>query len=395
MTITTLLIIVFLLLCMLYVVFHIEIKPYMLQKFTRRYYMMSNDISLKNYKIKVFDKALVLAKREKPKMSLADNTYFPIVLMRNITTKIKGNNRLKNSFPRAFLLNGLLDYALSTNSEINNVESIIKKFADDVINNSNELKYIDQVSMGMAALKLYEKTNNSIYKNLCDEILTYIFNNVDKQYDIVLYRKNKDYHYVDVLGMICPFILMYGNIFKRYDLIEFSNHQIEFYINNGLSISGLPYHSIELKNSTPMGSSNWGRGLGWYMLALSATLKYTNDENNNKYSFFKEKMDLLVSNLENFKQDHYWGQFLGLSKKWHSDTSVSCMIIYSILLSGHSIDFRDFYQFIVPLTKKNGAVDFTSGDTEDINYYSREFGESELTQGLLLSIFKIENDIIL
>jgi len=391
---TFLLIVIFILICLIFVFFHFEIKPYISQRLTRKFYMQKESISLAKYKSKVLNRALHLARKDFPKMSLADNTYFPIVLMRAISLKIKGNNRLINSFPRAFLLNGIIDYAILIKDEkaINKIQRDVLKFAEVVLNSNKNFNYIDQVSMGMVALKLYKQTNNSVYKNLCDNIIVYLIDNIDKKYNIVLYRKGENFHYVDVLGMICPLVLMYAETFNRPDLIEFSNKQIDFYIKNGLSVSHLPYHSIELSNYTPMGSSNWGRGLGWYMLALSATLKYTNIDNNKKYSYFKEEMDLLITNLKNFQQDQYWGQFLGISKKWNVDTSVSCMIVYSMLQANYSIDINDFYKFIKPLTKKNGAVDFTSGDTEDINLYSREYGESELTQGLLLSIFNIEKE---
>ena len=356
--------------------------------------MLSKEVSDETFKGKILKRAIKYSKHEIPRMSLLDNTYFPVVLVRTVVMKIKGNNRLKNSFPRAFLLNGIFDYGLSINNEkiIKNVENKVTKFANDISKKSYDFKFIDQVSMGMVALKLFKKTKNIIYKDLCDAIINYLLNSVDDKYKIVLYRKNKSFHYVDVLGMICPFILMYAKEFERPDLIEFSNKQIQFYIKNGLSSANLPYHAIELSDKSPLGSSNWGRGLGWYMLALSATLKYTNNINNPEYSYFRKEMDILVSKLNNFKQDQYWGQFLGISKKWHIDTSVSCMIVYSILTSGYKNNFNDFYRFLKPLTRINGTIDYTSGDTEDINLYSKEYGESELTQGLILSIFKIEKD---
>ncbi len=374
--------------------YYFEIHPYLVSKINRKYFMLSKTVSNKIFKKKVLKYGLTLAKYETPKMSLTDNTYFPIVFVRSISLKINNSNRLKNSFPRAFLLNGIFDYALSINDKksLNNVENKVLKFSTDILKDSNEFNFTDQVSMGMVALKLYKYSNNVIYKNLCDKVIAYLLNSNDVKYNIVLYRKNKDFHYVDVLGMVCPFLLMCAEEFERPDLIDFSNKQLEYYIKNGLTSSHLPFHSIDLKNNMPMGSANWGRGLGWYMLALSATLKYTTSENNNRYSYFKNEMDVLVSNLKNFQHDYYWGQFLGVSKKCHIDTSVSCMVTYSMLLSGYECDLKDFYQFLKPLTKENGAIDYTSGDTEDINLYSREYGESELTQGLLLSIFKIENE---
>lgn len=371
-----------------------EIHPYLVNKVSRKYYMFSKKTKKIDYLKQVYNRAINISKHEVPKMSLADNTYFPIVFVRELSLKLRGNNRLKNSFPRAFLLNGIIDYALSINDKktIEILDKKVFKYVSETLKNIKSIDYIDKVSMGMVVLKLYKENNNEDYKKLCDLIIDYLLDSVDENHNIVLYRKNQGYHYVDVLGMICPFILMYAKEFDRTDLIDFSNKQVKYYIENGLSISNFPYHAIELSNKMPLGSSNWGRGMGWYMLGLSAILKYSNEQNNPEYKFFDEKMKELVVILKTLKQkNHYWGQFLGLSKKWHLDTSVTVMLIYSMSLVNYFEDFNDFFNFIKPLTKKNGAVDYTSGDTEDINVYSREYGESELTQGILLSIFSIEN----
>lgn len=372
--------------------YYYEIHPYLYNKITRKYNMLSKNISNETYKKKVLLCALKYSKHEVPKMSLADNTFFPVVFIRELSLSIKGNNRLKNSFPRAFLLNGVIDYAISKDDKkaISLIEKKILSFANDVIKNTNNIKFVDQVSMGMSAIKLYQITKKPVYKDLCDTLITFLTDSIDSKHNIILYRKDKDFHFVDVLGMICPFLLMYAQEFENEDFIEISNNQLEFYITHGLSSSHFPFHALELSNKTPLGSSNWGRGIGWYMLALSATLKYTNNKNNKKYDYFRNEMNILVSNLEKFRQNHYWGQFLGISKKWNIDTSSACMIIYSIKLSGYEINLNNFYEFLKPLTRKNGAVDFTSGDTEDINLYSREYGISELTQGILLSIFNTE-----
>lgn len=386
------LIIILLLLFIIAVFYYFEIHPYLSQKWIRKYRMLPSNTPVNEFKAKVFHSAKGFSKHEVPKMSLADNTYFPIVFIQRISIWIKGSNRLKNSFPRAFLLNGMYDYAQDTHDDktIFEIESKISKFIGDVSQFKNQIHYTDQVSMGMVILKLYKKTNKEIYKKACDELIDYLINSVDKKHGIILYRKNQDFHYVDILGMICPFILMYAEIFNRHDLIELSNHQIRFYIKNGLTTSHLPYHGLDLVNLAPIGSSNWGRGLGWYSLALSATIAYTNPETNPDYNFFQKEIDALEASLQLYKQDHYWGQFLGISKKWHTDTSASTMIFYSLTLAGYKYNYKDFYKFIKPLTRKDGTADFTSGDTEDINIYSREYGISELTQGLLLSIFKNE-----
>lgn len=374
----------------LFVFYLVEIKPYLHNKIQRKYFMLKAHTNSDEFKNKVLYSAMKFSKHETPKMSLADNTFFPVVLLRKISLKLNKNNRLKNSFPRGYLLNGIFDYA-DTKNDINLI-NYLEKIVDSFLINlkKNDLKYIDQACMGMVLINLYKKTKRAKYKEACDSIAIWLLQRIDQKHGIILYRPNMNYQYVDTLGMICPFLVMYGSTFKKYDFISLSNHQIKYYIDHALNSNRIPFHAIELDDYSPMGSCNWGRGLGWYLLALSATLKYTNTKNNSMYKFFKNEIKLLKPNLDRCKKNQYWGQFLGVSKNWHVDTSVSCMVFYSLSLIGEETEFQNFYDFIKPLTTRKGEIDYTSGDTEDINIYSREYGKSELTQGILLSIFKNE-----
>lgn len=354
--------------------------------------MLNQNSDTKEFKQKVFDYGISLSARETPKMTLADNTFFPIVAKREILLKLNKSNRLKNSFPRGFLLNGIFDYSVSTNDNesLKNLESLVDTYVANIINTSEKITYTDQITMGMVIVKFYEKNNNSDYKQAIEILSNWLKKSVDKKYGVILYRANLDFQYVDTLGMICPFLILAGKALNQKELIELSNTQIRFYIENGLQPSGLPFHAIDLVSKLPMGSSNWGRGLGWYLLALSFTLKHTNNSTNADYNYFSDEFKKVLPTIQLLKNKHYWGQFLGVSKKWETDTSASCMIYYSLSILDEETNLNDFYNFIKPCTTKKGAIDYTSGDTEDINLYSREYGSSELTQGLLLSIFENE-----
>lgn len=372
----------------IFVFYALEIHPYVTKKIKHRFYMFEPNSSTPTYQKMLLKASLKMAKRETPKMSLADNTYFPIVLVRTLYTLVKNNNRLKNSFPRAFLLNGILDSAFQKGNDaklFSKVENNVLSFVSQ-LNTRGRLDYIDQVSMGVVLLKLYQHTAKEDFKLACDKIIDYLKQETNEE-GIIMYRKNEGFHYVDVLGMICPFLYLYAHTFQKNDLVSLANKQLLFYLENGMSSSGLPFHAIELSNNMPLGSSNWGRGLGWFLLGLSSSIAYTSINNNPEHERFEEKMKAIKSILDKTKHQHFWGQFIGVSKKWSVDTSVSCMILYSLQVSGYQNgDLSDFYSFIKSKTSKDGLVDFTSGDTEDINVYSREFGNSELTQGLLLSI---------
>ena len=153
---------------------------------------------------------------------------------------------------------------------------------------------------------------------------------------------------------------------------------IEFYLEFGLSNSGLPSHGVNKDTLTPVGSSNWGRGIGWFALGLSSFHAYTGE--------FAQEYGALVAILNNLKNnDGLWGQFPG--SKDDFDASTSLLFIYAQLISQPCLYNSDeFIEKFTPHINSEGEILKTSGDTYSANYYSKTFGRSELSQGLFLSI---------
>ena len=108
------------------------------------------------------------------------------------------------------------------------------------------------------ALKEYDCLN----PQLEEKILSYYQN--EKEQGTIHYRPwVKNIRFVDTLGMVLPFLHACG-----WD--DLAKRQMEEYdkaILNGV----FPAHAYNVETNLPMGVFDWGRGIGWYILALIET----------------------------------------------------------------------------------------------------------------------------
>jgi hypothetical protein len=110
-----------------------------------------------------------------------------------------------------------------------------------------------------------------------------------------------------------------------------------------------------------VGSTNWGRGIGWYVLSLS----YMQDIKNTA-------LDKMLPMLQE-------SQFPQSSTELDSSTALMFEIYMQCKgIHQHSINF------IKPYITQEGKIMNCSGDTYDFNNHSRILGPAELTQGLFL-----------
>jgi rhamnogalacturonyl hydrolase YesR len=218
------------------------------------------------------------------------------------------------NYPRAFLFYGLSKYLIS----INDTSSIkiLKKEFDNYISTTGEptfnLDKVDQVVFGLTALELFKISQDQKYVNFSKKIDHFIFAHKDKE-DVINYRINADSYLNDVLGMIIPYLVE----IKDTLLAE---KQIKYFIDNGVDRTAfLPVHSFNRNSLTKSGSSNWGRGIGWYYIALAHYYKETGK--------FKEEYYGLTDTINRIKNSEgLWSQFPGSSDKF--DASTSTMFLY-------------------------------------------------------------------
>lgn len=284
------------------------------------------------------------------------------------------------NYPRAFLYLGLISYIEKSKNQTD-LQAFLKIFHPYMDDNglpSFVLNRIDQAPFGMVSLKLYEITGQQKYLKFADTMFNYLVTNVDSL-GLIEYRKGLNIVLNDTLGLVIPFLLYYSKITQNNSAKILAEKQINFFIEFGVDpITGIPSHGIYKTSKVKVGSSNWGRGIGWYLIGLSYCTVF-----NSKYeSNSKQTLESLES-LKN--KENLWSQFPGTSNVF--DASTTLMTIYSRVLMDKDYLTKDtFFQMIKKHLTQQGEILNTSGDTYGLNEYSKTFGKSELSQGVLLLI---------
>lgn len=353
-----------------------DFMPFFHSKFKHKYTKAKLlDRDIKTLKNDVLKSALKAIKSEKSLMIWKEpkgisELFFDYVVY------ARGPKYRNVNFPRAFLMQGLSEY-LSKSVDKRTDLDILKENFDKLINNAGEpvfsLDIVDQVPLGVVALNLHKVYSDLKYENFAKKVFTMIENNFDEN-KIVLYRQNQEIMYYDTIGMIVPFLVKYHVTTKNDKALEIAYKQVAFYVKYGLDDDTfIPSHAIHLKTKIKVGSSNWGRGIGWYYLGLKELYKF-----NGSFAKQYEGLSNILMDLKN--SDNVWSQFPGSSNE--TDTSASTMFLYCLPDAAVNIDHE-----LLNLNKfmsKDGFIGQTSGDTYGANRYSSSFGKSELTQGMLL-----------
>jgi rhamnogalacturonyl hydrolase YesR len=291
----------------------------------------------------------------------------------------KSNKEFKNyNYPRGYLLSGLSEYliAIEDNEKLLSLKKTFDKF---YITDKGEplfnLDKVDQSPFGVASMNLYKVFNEEKYLLFAKRIYSFIFNNYSEN-NLVIYRENSKNELNDTIGMIVPFLVKYYQLTRVNDALNIAINQMQFYIKNGTDHhTFMPSHGVNLKTKIKVGSSNWGRGIGWYFIGLKEIYDL-NGSFKNEY----EGLSRTIKSLQN--EEGLWGQFPGSMDVF--DASSSTMFFYCL---GNECNKReDILNKLNKYISNDGFIMQTSGDTEGLNFYSKLSGKSELSQGILLMI---------
>lgn len=297
---------------------------------------------------------------------------------RELAKKIKNNESNDdklNHYPRAFLYYGLTEYAIKKKHQVT-LDEVKCKF-DNFVDLEREIERIDQVPFGLAALNLYEIYNDTKYLKFSNKIFSYILSQMDKN-KLVSYRKGQVITFPDTLAFIVPFLLKYQD-YTDVDTVSIAKKQMNYFIEFGISPKTyMPAHGINRDNNIQVGSMNWGRGIGWYFMALAYFYKETGEYEKEYYGLIET-----LSKLKN--KQGTWGQFPGSKDRF--DASATTLFIYSMIINNpEKFNLLDTLKIFDGYISDEGNILETSGDTYTLNSYSSTFGKSELSQGILLLI---------
>lgn len=214
------------------------------------------------------------------------------------------------------------------------------------------------------------------------------------------YRKfMKGYRYVDTIGFICPFLVTYGIRYNKSECIDLAVKQIKEYETYGmLNLTHIPCHAYRLEDKVPLGLYGWGRGLGWFAIGL---IDVWNElpENNSYKPVLEESVRKFAKATMKFQQQGNWNWTV-TRNECGPDSSATSTLGWFMLnaakiedISKECLESADkAIGYLMGVTRRNGAVDFSQGDTKDIGVYSTLFDILPFTQGFCIRLINLRNN---
>lgn len=280
----------------------------------------------------------------------------------------------------------------SKNSDINKVLIRYYKrlinfiFSKKVLFNSPN-QYLHMI----VVFRLFQINQDKCFKKFLDRAVKQLFSEYSPN-DLLNYWKGEEIFYIDLLGMILPFLFEYGTYNKDQRLVQLAETQLDYTIKMcKKEESLLPFHMYDTNTNEHFGSKYWGRGCGWYLLGLLTGSIY----NPKKYK--KEFLSLLryiqrQINFDGFLYDD-------LKEKNHIDTSITSMfaVSYIVALDNNWINDSEYTEIIKVVealcrsVNEKGEVENCSGECLGANKYSKNFGNYFAQGYTLITLNLIKN----
>ena len=320
-----------------------------------------------------------------PTIKLTDNNRFIIIDI------LKGNYKRNSiqSWQEAALLLGLNQY-MSKNKEdkiSNQINNFIQSKLDSNGNWKVLPKEIDTVILGYAILKTdgidvnkYKPAFDALYKLISD---------LKGNDGTIAYRNHmSDFRYVDTIGFISPFLVRYGLLFNNPSAIELGINQIREYNKYAmLDDQFIPCHAYNIQTKLPVGLFGWGRGLGWYAIGLIDAWNELPATHPNKAEL-TEMVIRFAKMAMQFQNDNGSWNWLILNNQSQSDSSATASLAWFLTNANAVTDCNSAKEkalnYLMKVTRRNGAVDFSQGDTKGIGVHSQQFDILPFTQGFCL-----------
>lgn len=241
------------------------------------------------------------------------------------------------NWPNGMLAKGLADYYQENKNsdEARIIIECLKKYYDRWIRSGHKLFYVDDIVSGMALIDLHQITGDEKYKKAAENMMEFLEHHDRDEAGSFLYRPKQEngYIFVDMVGMVCPFLSKYGSTYGDGNAVNLAVTQIQNFIEYGMDQkTGLPYHGYQYESGVKYGIIGWGRAVGWLMLGMSGTLAYLN-ERYSGYEVIKQTYRRLVDKVEAYQLEGGLYSWQLEAKDGPVDTSATGMILFSIAQS--------------------------------------------------------------
>ncbi len=259
--------------------------------------------------------------------------------------QLDGNEKPKWDYKMGFVLSGFEKLYQKTNDK--KYLNYIKEYVDGMIDSTGNIKKydvkeynIDCLNPGKLLFNLYEITKDSRYLNIIGKLR----NQLESQPRTAsggFWHKQiyPNQMWIDGLYMAEPFYAQFtvkyekgkslDDIAKQFELIQ--NHIVD-------KKTGLVYQAWDeskeiawADKQTGTSPTIWGRGIGWYMVALVETLDYF-PKSHPKYKVLVGYLNQMAKNVNQYKSENgLWYQVADKPELYgnYVEPSASGMIIYA------------------------------------------------------------------
>lgn len=249
-----------------------------------------------------------------------------------------------------------------------------------------------QVDIGLLAYSILRASPNPNKIHIAmDKVYHYIISKLNN--GTIPYRQEiPDIRFIDTLGLVCPFLMLYGSIYHNSAAIELAISQIDEYDRAFHPTCNLPCHAYDIKNNKPMGIYDWGRGVGWYILAIIECIDVCSITDSKQHTVaLTDKAIRLANTLLPLQLDCGGYAEMMFNKKGFAESSASILIgllmatCYKITKNKkYKESLNKIIDRLMLSTLRSGQIYYCQGDTKGIGYYSKDFTTMPYAQGMLL-----------
>ncbi len=260
--------------------------------------------------------------------------------------QIDGNEKPKWDYKMGFLLFSFEKLYEKTNDQ--KYLNYIKEYADEMIDSSGNIKKydekeynIDYVNPGKILFNLYDLTKDNRYQKVIVQLRKQLENQPRTASGGFWHKQiYPNQMWIDGLYMAEPFYTQYTVMYENGKSLDDIAKQFELVHDHLLDKKrGLPYQcwdeSKQIAWANPeMGTSPtiWGRGIGWYMMALVETLDYYPKKHPKQKELVRYLNEISKSVIEYKSSSGLWYQVADKPelKGNYLEPSASAMIIYAL-----------------------------------------------------------------
>lgn len=320
-----------------------------------------------------------------PKIKVTDSTRLTII------DRLKGNYTKSaiQYWQQASLILGLNECNDNRDKINNAINQYLQKHFDCNGQWREKPQFVDGAILSYAIMNLDDSNK---YKQSFDYTYKLIKELIGDD-GTVKYRKSMpNYRYVDTIGFISPFLIKYGVIYNDNEAIELGVNQITEYFKYGFDNEKIiPFHAYDIKEKFKLGLCGWGRGLGWFAIGIIDSWIELPESSKHKKKLEEIIIKLAKSIIKLQQYNGGWGWTVS-RKETRVDSSTTAIFAWYLLNASNikiiSEECRNAMDkalgYLITVTRKNGIVDFSQGDTKDIGVYSMLFDILPFTQGCTL-----------